>query len=122
VKHAFSSYRGGGNATGLLLLRVAAALSLVDGEAQQFDTIVGWARLGLIAALLAGFSTRQASILFSVSLICCWGGQPGSIGLSSVALLGDTLAIACMGGGAWSVDAIRFGRQTIRLRASTTDT
>jgi len=106
---------------GLLLLRIVAGiLPIYDGIAR----LMGAAPNGLVALqvtaasagmfLLAGFWTPIAGALLAGSDI--WLALSGTAHLrSSILLAAIGAAIAGLGPGAWSIDALLFGRKRLDI-------
>ena len=106
---------------GLLLLRIVAGiLPIYDGIAR----LMGAASHGSVAVqigaasagffLLAGFWTPIAGALLAVSNI--WLALSGTAHLrSSILLVTIGAAIAVLGPGAWSIDALLFGRKRLDI-------
>jgi uncharacterized membrane protein YphA (DoxX/SURF4 family) len=120
MRSIVSSYPGGAAALGLLLLRLSVAFPLLADMVRTATPL--WQLVGiglLIAGLLCGFRARL------LAAICCLaaltqaaaGDSPDAI----IRLL-DTFALALLGPGAWSIDALLFGRKTIVVPGRSTDT
>lgn len=96
---------------GLLLLRLSAALSLLS------ERDVGGARLWLACllatALILGLRTRLAAAL-NLGLALIVFPDNGGLVIAFAHMLA-TAALVLAGPGAFSVDAMIFGRRTIRL-------
>jgi hypothetical protein len=98
---------------GLLLLRLSAALSLLAASDLDAGGATPWIAGLLAIALILGLRTRLAAALcLGLALIAF----PDSGGLVvAIALILATAAVMLVGPGAYSIDAIVFGRRTIRL-------
>jgi uncharacterized membrane protein YphA (DoxX/SURF4 family) len=102
---------------GLLFLRSAAALLLLDailaGRVSGALALIGLSVVGLLLSL--GLLTRTAAAAGAAILV----GLSASIGGSFAALRGGEAlvltAIALLGPGSYSIDAILFGRRTIHV-------
>ena len=112
----FALFPGGVTGAGVSLLRVSVAsslllLSLVHSEGAnllQFLAVLG------AVALCAGFQTRVvAALSFAVPLL----GFATGAGFAPLAILHamDAGALVLTGPGAWSIDAVLFGRRTVTL-------
>lgn len=101
----------------LLLLRLSTAMVLIaeaealypSSEAPRFGMFV------LAAALGAGFFTRSAAILAAPIISVAFGmsGHVQCLALASHGLV--SIGLALMGAGAYSIDAILFGRRVVEL-------
>jgi putative oxidoreductase len=121
LQRLFSMFPNGWPGRGLLLLRIVAGiLPIYDGSARLVGAAPhGSAALQLIAAsagvfLLAGFWTPIAGALLAVTDI--WIALLGTTHLRSSILLATMgAAIAVLGPGAWSIDALLFGRKRLDI-------
>ena len=99
----------------LVLLRVSATVTSIVGVCGTLPVQPQWCLWSVIplgAALCAGFLTPFASLLaIGVQLLSFATSNPDRIWLS-VAIL-NTLALALIGPGAYSWDALRFGRRLL---------
>ena len=106
---------------GLLLLRIVAGiLPIYDGIARLMEAPpLGSVALQIIAAgagifLLAGFWTPITGTLLAITNI--WIALSGTAHLRSSILLATVgAAIAVLGPGAWSIDALLFGRKRLDI-------
>jgi putative oxidoreductase len=115
------SYPGGAAGVGLLIARVVLAtlVLLVCAVAVRHVELWGWVVAG-VAALLntCGFLSRWACALAAASVSVqldtpvISGGMMGAL-----AVVGTATALCLLGPGAYSVDAMRFGRKVFRLRS-----
>lgn len=102
----------------LLLLRVSVALTvLLQGYMRQED-LPGWlvaASLLLAILLIAGFVTPILAVLTMVVQLAgvFQGSWPSRVLVAILSL--NALALALLGPGAYSVDALRFGRRVVDL-------
>lgn len=117
MKQSFFVYPGGFSGVALMFLRLSVASSLSNLVLQPFESHL-WPTLGiavLILGLTAGLYTRisacLAAAMFLAQLVL--GSR-----MTPIALLADALAAAGLtmsGPGAFSLDALRFGRRTLHL-------
>jgi len=131
VQRLFSTFPDGSPGIGLLLLRVGAAVVLIAQgvsclTARQAVTWGAWA-VGIVAAasgalLLVGFMTPLAGVLAaldSAGVVFSWlpSPAPHAPGPGVAALLPAVAAaaIALLGPGAISIDAVLFGRREITI-------
>ena len=96
---------------GLLLLRVAACVSLIVRSRAAFDGTWAAMSIGAIAVvsavlLAAGFLTPIAGVLGVAAALV--GDEPAGAGLAA-----DGAALVLVGPGAYSVDARLFGRREV---------
>jgi hypothetical protein len=108
-------FPSGAAGVGLLLLRLSVAAWLLsiapEGSAEAWRLL---ALLAVALGLLGGFPTRLLALLSiflglamtSASLTLLLGALPGALAACSLAFAGP---------GAFSIDARRFGRRTVRL-------
>jgi len=117
MKQLFSAYPSGLAGAALLLFRCALALFVATAGTGIFSQLPRSAViLDLLALSLAiGFSTRLVAALAALAgiVILLCGSCAAPALLLSHAL--DAVALALIGPGAFSIDARRFGRSTIRL-------
>lgn len=116
-----SSFPDGLAGAALLMLRLSVALITWPASENILRNQAGWWAAALAAAvvalaLAAGLWTRAAS----VTLLAAIGANLGLLGHEQlpawIASAGGTAALALLGPGAYSLDAIRFGRKVIRLK------
>lgn len=118
----FSSFARGWPAVGLLLMRLVAAIALIDqavitlqGGTHTKPILLDVLSLGLALLLLAGLWTPIAGVIATVVEVWSAFAEPGAIWTHI--LLGTLgAALALLGPGAWSVDAHFFGWKRIDLR------
>jgi hypothetical protein len=117
MSNMFFAFPGGLAGTALLLLRASLVLFLVSASAvQPFSGAWATAALYLLAiTITAGFHTRIAAALSAVGLmLLVWpmGWIPPMPYLIHAL---DAVALALIGPGAFSIDALMFGRRTMHL-------
>ena len=122
MQRLFTMFPGGWPGAGLLVLRLAAAVPLLlegcsgfwgaphDGLYARFIAI------GVGSLLLAGLWTPVAGALQSIIGVWIVFSHGGHADLNLLlAVLG--LSLAMLGPGAWSIDAMLFGRKRIEVRS-----
>jgi uncharacterized membrane protein YphA (DoxX/SURF4 family) len=102
----------------LVLLRVSVALTVLHHVYVRQETLPAWllATLLLLAAMLVvGFLTPILALLaLAVQLITAPGlALPNGVVVTASIL--NALALALLGPGAYSLDALRFGRRVVDL-------
>ena len=101
----------------LLLLRLSTAITVVESVSGTFQGGPKWYFWGLIplgAALFAGFLTPVASLLaIGVQLLRFTAATSNPVWLTVTIM--NSLALAILGPGAYSFDALRFGWRRVRL-------
>ena len=113
MNRMFSAYPGGTPGAGLVLLRAAVILPLIDriaGVEPARDIFA----LGIAVTVLAiglGAHARLAALLAGMLLAPSAWTNPQLL-LDQLLALG---ALAMLGPGAFSIDALRFGRRRIDL-------
>jgi putative oxidoreductase len=120
VQRLFSMFPPGFPGIALLLLRVSVALTvLLEGYMRQEGLPVWLVAASLLLAILliAGFVTPILAILAMVVQLAgaFQGSWPTRILVAILSL--NALALALLGPGAYSVDALRFGRRVVDLSA-----
>ena len=101
----------------LLLLRLSTTITLIAGVSSPFQDGSGWHLVGLIllgAALCAGFLTPIAALLaVGVQLLrlSAFTSNPVWLGVTIL----NALTLAMLGPGAYSFDALRFGRRRMTV-------
>jgi putative oxidoreductase len=112
----FQAYPGGVSGVGFLLLRASAALlviSLAAGYAAGGAT--SFAVSALAGALIIGIGTRPVAIMSTVIAIATLFGVSWNTALIHLGLAAGCSALVLIGPGAYSLDALRFGRKTIHV-------
>jgi uncharacterized membrane protein YphA (DoxX/SURF4 family) len=120
VQRLFSMFPPGLPGIALALLRVSVALTVLLQGYTQREGLPLWltaASLLLAVLLTAGFLTPILAILtMVVQLVVAFQG-PLPIRAFATVLALNALALALLGPGAYSLDALRFGRRVVRLSA-----
>ena len=100
---------------GLLLLRGATTIALIINPGGTYQNVSRWYLWGLIplgAALCGGFLTRPASLV-AVGVQVLRLAAPAANTVCLVVTILNTLTLAIVGPGAYSLDALRFGRRRV---------
>ncbi len=108
-----SKFPDGRVGAGLLLLRLSAAISIVATPVLTQSATRSWIVTLLAVGLLIGLWTRMAAALCVGLLIFFSLRSATSTGAAAQVL--QMAAIIVSGAGAYSADAIMFGRRTIVL-------
>ena len=112
LQRLFSMFPAGWPGLALLLLRVSVALSTFLASGGYGQHLASWRGLGLgllSAALSAGFLTPVSALLaLAVQLI-----RFTHLDVGPLVLILDSLSLAMLGPGAYSIDAYRFGRRVL---------
>ena len=112
----FQAHPGGLVGVAILLLRGSAALTLLSmaGSAAE-DGSISAAFSGIMAvALLIGIGTRPAAALAAAGAIVTLGAAAWADIAGHLAFALEASSILLTGPGAFSIDAVRFGRTTLR--------
>lgn len=128
MQRLFSSFPDGLPGIGLLLLRtVVGVTAAVQGAvhlATTGDPTVGTRFIDLLAiasgaSLMIGFLTPGTGAIVGLSITLFWFPTPSTglflEGIAALLIVTDAVAIACLGPGAFSVDARLFGRREILI-------
>lgn len=118
-------YPDGAPGAALLLLRLSSAALAYPALARLSPLPGGWWPVAapvaaLILSLVAGFGARTAALLLALTLVANLFTTRGELPFV-LAAIGQTIALALLGPGAWSLDAHRFGRRVIRLEPRSPD-
>lgn len=111
MKHMFPAYPAGVGGVALLLLRASAAAGLLSVYSPGVAASMLLTTLAI--AVVLGVATRVAASFGAVIALFVLGD--GAIDLPHVTSFLDAAALALIGPGALSIDAIRFGRKTIHF-------
>ena len=128
MQRLFSAFPDSWPGLGLLLLRIVVGVTAaVQGEVHLVTVanhtlgtcvIAGLAIAGGTAVLI-GFITPYAGVVLSVSIPLFWFPSPAAgLFLDKIAVLlimTDAIAVALLGPGAFSVDALIFGRREVLI-------
>ena len=120
MQRLFSTFPEGWPGTGLLFLRAAATIPLVQfvagsqGAALPVSVIFQFLAAICSALLTIGLWTPVAGLFLTVSQLSLLV-FPSSSGSIHIVLAALGAALAMIGPGAWSVDARLFGRKRIRI-------
>jgi len=120
LQRLFSTFPDSWPGTGLLLLRAAAAVPLLHGAVLR---VLGGPQAGPVAPhliaggagllLLAGMYTPITGTLVAIAELWMSFSHPARDAGASLLLAALGVALAMLGPGAWSVDALLFGRKRI---------
>ena len=115
LRSPYSMFPGGRPGIGLLLLRVSATATPIISACQLVHDRPAWylwALVGLGAALCAGLFTRFATLLCMALQLFAFNSATDSPVWLGTSLL-NAFALALIGPGAYSLDAVRFGRRLL---------
>jgi hypothetical protein len=114
----FTGFPRGLPGTGLLLLRVAVSLSILfpefGGSNAAHSTALQIASAFLTFMLLVGFLTPITAFVYAALQIA---RIPSGIAAGLISSL-TACALAMTGGGAYSIDALLFGRRKLVVRST----
>ena len=112
----FQAYPGGPLGIAILLLRGSAALTLLSraGGAPEGNPVPAILCCGLAALFLLGIGTRTASALAAAGILITLRRAELTGLADDFAAVLAMAAIFLIGPGAFSADALRFGRTTLR--------
>lgn len=118
MQRLFSMFPYGLPGLALFLLRFSMALALLCSIRHSGWISPGWVYLAAVpvmAGLCAGLLTPLTALVALSLHIVIWAltGVPDSGMAASIAL--ESLALALLGPGAYSMDARRFGRRVIEI-------
>ena len=118
MQRLFSTFPNGWPGTGLLLLRLTAGLCLVVGELSRLSGLsestmlaLRVARLSAGLLLMIGLWTPIAGVAHAIVVVWIGIDERSNALYFITASIG--LSLAMLGPGAWSVDALLFGRKRI---------
>ena len=114
MQRLFSVFPRGWPGVGLLLLRISVAAACLQTYARH-DTRASWALLASIptsACLCAGALTPLAAALAFAMQLTAAAMRVNGTDLPIITII-DATALALLGPGAYSLDALRFGRRVI---------
>jgi uncharacterized membrane protein YphA (DoxX/SURF4 family) len=119
-------YPDGSAGIALLLLRSSCALTAFPALAYLRPASAGGNAATIVSsmiamALVAGFSVRMAALLLGAALVADLFSVSGKLALFFLSLAGGAGALVLLGAGAYSLDALRYGRRVIRLELRSPD-
>jgi uncharacterized membrane protein YphA (DoxX/SURF4 family) len=133
LQKLFSTFPGGWPGLGLVLMRLAVALSaivqgigtLIESPTQIFSWAIGSLEILVGTALLIGFLTPIAgaaaslgNLAIGVSWFLTSGENAHDKAVAAIYLVVMSIAITLLGPGAFSLDARLFGRREIIIPES----
>src|SRR5262245_41291821 len=114
VQRLYSMFPAGGPGLGLLLLRLSFAATLVIGVWRQPSSATHiWLGPSMASFLTAGLFTpivASLSCVFELSRLVLFSGDHLQAGIH----IAQAVALALLGPGAYSVDALWYGRRLVR--------
>jgi uncharacterized membrane protein YphA (DoxX/SURF4 family) len=120
LQRLYSTFPNGWPGTGLVALRVAIGAYMIRSGFETFQSVhfgLGAIQIAAVAlglSLLAGFWTPIAGLMAAFLQIPGLLHGRETAGNLLAAAIG--IGLASLGPGAWSVDALRYGRKRISLR------
>jgi hypothetical protein len=116
MQRLFSMFPRGGPGIGLLLLRLSVAAANLHAYSSLESRVV-WAlpALTLLCALLCVGALTPLAAVAAAGLQFAEAGNVAMTGAGIGSAILDALALAVLGPGAYSLDALRFGRRVIVL-------
>lgn len=120
MQRLFSMFPEGWPGIGLLFLRSSVAIALLAEACCQRQSLgwTSWAAILLSFPLFAGYMTPIAATIGLLLQGMCWSGFGGGSATFAIIISLDIAALALLGPGAYSVDALRFGRRVLVLPPS----
>lgn len=99
-----------------MLLRISLALLLVVSQ-NELTPSPAWRVpvLGLAAGLAAGLFTPLAAALCALLVVAAWFRLGSAAGAVLALHAPNAIALGLLGAGAYSVDALLFGRRVLRV-------
>jgi hypothetical protein len=114
-------FPAGGPGAGLALLRAALAVTLLlDAWAAPTIAAYAWLASVVAALVLAGVLTPILAVLGGLMVLAHSALSHPSL-LQAAPQVACSVALALLGPGAYSVDAVRYGRRLIRAPRSRRD-
>jgi uncharacterized membrane protein YphA (DoxX/SURF4 family) len=109
-------FPGGPTGAGVLLLRasVASTLLMLGASHSGGANILQFLSILAATSLFAGFQTRVVAGLSLAVPVFSFAAGAGSAPLAILHAV-DAVALVLTGPGAWSADAVLFGRRTVKL-------
>jgi hypothetical protein len=102
----------------LLFLRASVAFAVVVETYAHAQTTAGWLKVAAVliaAALSAGYLTPIAAAMAIAYEVLLWSGFVTGDSAQAIIVCLDSLALALLGPGAYSIDGYLFGRRVVVL-------
>ena len=117
MKHIFFAFPAGAAGVALILYRLSAAIWIAGMGDRVTVYDVNLSALAYLASfgLLVGFPTRLIAAACAIAATIIAATAPIHAIACSAAFILSMMALALIGPGAYSVDAVLFGRRTVQL-------
>jgi len=118
VQRLFSMFPTGLPGMALLFLRASVAFAVVVETYAHAHTTAAWLKVAAVliaAALSAGYLTPIAAAMVIAYQVLVWSGLGTVDSAQAIMVSLDSLALALLGPGAYSVDGYLFGRRVVVL-------
>ena len=116
MAHVFFSYPDGRVGLALILMRASLAILILSNKMVLLPA-VWWALSSLVlsVALGLGFGVRVTAGLCALAFMAMAWPLGDMASISTLASALNALALALLGPGSFSLDALAFGRRTVRF-------
>jgi hypothetical protein len=117
MRHIFFAFPAGAPGVALVLFRISAAVWITGAGGRMFipDDRMNWLSLLASFGFVVGVPTRVISGTCAVFAVLVTIRSPAYPLACSGAFVLSMLALTLIGPGAYSVDALLFGRRTVRF-------